>query len=293
MKYKRLFLFGVFLFMQIVIWGQSNDPQIDAIERHYQYLENESRVIREGMQKENESYRQFIQDERKEHQNFLQNTYATAGIIVSIVLGFLTFFGWNTFDNINKSRREIEKVATNQLLDYTKSLNEVQQKIFRARQNLIEKENQYQEYINYYRNADPKNGRFLFIGSKSKLKQMSQNELIRFVQVFGITEQLDSVEISKSNFYPASYDVIIYRSEADEEGQDTVLERLTEELRSFQNIPIVVYATNRNEWLKGNTEKKFNDHKLVHLANNQISLIDNVASAYRVAKMLPKLISPT
>jgi hypothetical protein len=59
-------------------------------------------------------------------------------------------------------------------------------------------------------------------------------------------------------------------------------------LRPFQNIPLVVYAANRDEWLKGNTEKKFNEHKLVHLANNQVSLIDNVASAYRVSKMLPK-----
>lgn len=288
MKHLYVILIGGMLLGAVTGWGQKRDPKVEAIERHYQYLEGETQAFREAIEKENDDFRTFIQQERAEHQQFLQTTYAIAGIIIAVVIGLLSFFGWNTFQGINKSRREIESVATSQLLEYSKSLNETQNRLYNAQQSLLDLEKKYQDYIGYYRNADPKNGRYLFIGSKEKLEQMTQDELIRFVQVFDSTEKLESDEILRGNFYPTSYDVIIYRSNVDKEGQDGILERIADIMRPFKNIPLVVYAANRDEWLKGNTEKKFSEHKLVHLANNQVSLIDNVASAYRVSKMLPK-----
>lgn len=288
MSHLRMVLVGALMLAAVTGWGQKRDLKVEAIERHYQYLEEETKAFREAVQKENGDYRKFIQEERAEHQQFLQTTYTIGGIIIAVVVGLLSFFGWNTFQGINKSRREIESVATSQLLEYSKSLNETQNRLYNAKQSLLDLEKKYQDYINYYRNADPKNGRYLFVGSKEKLEQMTQDELIRFVQVFDATEKLESEEILKGNFYPASYDVIIYRSNVDKEGQDGILERIADIMRPFKNIPLVVYAANRDEWLKGITEKKFSEHKLVHLANNQVSLIDNVASAYRVSKMLPK-----
>jgi hypothetical protein len=284
---KTVLLFGLLAFTSSM-WAQKPDPKIDAIEKHYDFLESETKAFRETMQKENEVYRSFIEKERSEHQNFLERTYTIAGVIVTLVIGLLTFFGLNTFTGINKSRREIESAATVQILEYSKSLNEAQARLQQAQQNFLDLENQYQQHINYYRNANPRNGRYLFIGSREKLDLMSQNELVRFVQVFGTTEQLDSDDAINGKLYPASYDVIVYRSEVDKEGQDGVLEQIVDELRPFPNTPLVVYAANRNEWLQGHTEQIFNQHKLVHLANNQVSLIDNVASAFRVAKLLPK-----
>jgi len=273
--------------LTVGVWAQKPDPKIEAIEKHYNFLEGETKAFRETMQKENADYRSFIEKERSEHKAFLENTYKIAGIIVTLVVGLLTFFGLNTFQSINKSRRELEALATAQILEYSKSFNEGQARLQQAQQNFHDLENEYQQHINYYRSANPKNGRYLFIGAKDKLSEMSENELLRFVKVFGTTELLESEEILNGKLYPVSYDVLIYRSSVDANGQDGVLDRIVTELRPYPNIPLVVYAANRDEWLKGQTEEKFNSHKLVHLANNQVSLIDNVASAYRVAKLLP------
>lgn len=268
-------------------WGQKVDTKMEAIEKHYQYLENEVKNTRETIQKENEAYRKFIQEERTEHQSFLETTIKWGGGLLVFVGALLTFWGWNTFAGINKSRKDLESLATKELLEYGRALNEMQIKLGEARQKVGELESQYQQYINYYRNADPKNGRYLFIGTKEKLEQLSKEELLRFVKVFGTTEQLDVTEWGQGNLYPASYDVIVYRANVNTDGIDHTLERLVEDLKPYPHIPLVVYAT-RGEWLKGGTEKKFYELELAHLANNPITLIDNVASAYRVAKMLPK-----
>jgi hypothetical protein len=291
-KNVQFLLIFCFLLMTGDLLGQKTALKTEAIERHYQYLENEVKSHREAVQKESEAYRTFIETERSKHQEFLEKTYTIAGIIVSLVVGIFAFLGWNTFDGINKSRKDVEQLAISQIMEYAKSVNDMQSKLTDARQNLITLETQYREYINYYRNADPKNGRYLFIGSKEKLALMQQNELIRFGQVFGETEILYSDDFLRGKLYPSSYDVVIYRSNADANGIDDTLERLVEEMKPYPQVPLVVYAT-RGEWLKDRTEKKLYELELVHLANNIVALIDNVASAYRVAKMLPKSFKST
>lgn len=264
------------------------DAKLQAIEKHYEFLETEAKALRESFQKENETFRKFIQEERAQHQSFLETTIKWGAGLMTIVGAVLLFFGWNTFQGINKSREEIEAAATTQILEYAKALNESQARLHNAQQNMLDLEKSYQEHINFYRNANPKNGRYLFIGSKEKLEQMAQNEFKRFEQVFGQTETLDLSEVGNGKFYPAVYDVVVYRSNVDSGGQDGTLERVIGLLDAHKNIPLVVFAANRDEWLKGETERKFNERNLVHLANNQISLIDNVAAAYRVSKLLPK-----
>jgi hypothetical protein len=277
----RGILFSLVLLLTTTsICGQKSaaDANLQAAEKHYQYLENDVKTYRETMQKENDAFRAFIQGERAEHQKFLERTVTYGGIIVALALGLMTFFEWRTFREINQSRKKIEAMATGQLLEYSKALSAAQTRLNSAHQDLI----------NYYRDSNPKNGRYLFIGSEEKIAEMRKNELSRFLQVFGTTEELELQEVANGKLYPGSYDVIVYRSNVDEKGQDVVLERVVEELKHYPMIPLVVYAANRQEWLAGNTEQKFYEHKLVHLANNQISLIDNTASAYRVVKMLPK-----
>jgi len=285
-RFFRLLLTLSLLLLVSGVWGQKFDPKMEAIERHYNSLEGDTKAFREAMQKENEAYRKFIQEERSEHQKFLERTITIGGILISLVIGLLTFFGISTFRGINESRKEIESVATKQLLDYAKTLQDSENRLQNAQRNMRDIEKSYQEHISFYREANPKNGRYLFIGTSEKLNQMTKNEIARFSQVFGMIEKLSSEDFENGIFYPIGYDVVVYRSNANQDGEDAVLLKLMEEMKAYSRIPIVVYASNKNEWLNGQTQKLFNERPLNHLANNQISLIDNVASAYRVSKLL-------
>lgn len=287
MRYFILLVLGLLLTASWAL-GQKSDPKMEAIKLHYNSLEADTKAFREAVQKENEAYRKFIQEERAEYQKFLERTITTGGMLISLVIGLLTFFGISTFRGINESRKEIETVATNQLLEYSKALNESQNRLQNAQQNMRDLEKSYQEHINFYRNANPKNGRYLFIGTTEKLEQMTQNELVRFIQVFGETEKLSSEDFENEKFYPVGYDVVVYRSNVDANGEDPVLVKLTNQMEMYSMIPIVVYAKDKSEWLNNTTQNIFNARPLNHLANNQISLIDNVASAFRVSKLLSK-----
>lgn len=265
-------------------WGPP-DPQTEAIEKHYNYLESETKAFREGVQKESEAYRKFIQEERAEHQKFLERTITYGSILVALIGVLLTFWGWNTFKGISDSKKELESAAAARLVAFSEEMNANKARFEAATQQFRDLEREYQMHLNYYRNANPRNGRYLFVGTDEKLEQMSQNELVRFVQVFSTTEKLTTYEVEQGKLYPASYDVIIYRSNA-VKGADGLLERIVSELRPYTHVALVVYAANRDEWLDGNTKNVFDSYPLTHMANNQISLIDNVAAAYRVCKLL-------
>ena len=289
MRYiKTILIFVIVLIGIHSVWGQKTDPKIEAIERHYQYLENESKAARETMQKETEAYRKFIQEERAEHQRFLERTYTIAGILITVVIFFLTFFGWNTFKGINDSKKELEAAAAGRLIAFEREMSDYKVRFGEAQQNLRQAESDYNRFLSYYGEANPRKGRYLLIGPKAKLEAMEPNELIRFEQAFGKpeTESIEGFDIE--TFYPSSYDLIIYRSNVDEKGEDASLSRLIQKLKEFPETPIVIYATGQPEYILGETNKRLREYGLFHMATNPITLIDNVASAYRVAKMLPK-----
>ncbi|HRI60753.1 MAG TPA: hypothetical protein PK228_13540, partial [Saprospiraceae bacterium] len=220
MSYIKIFLIlGLLIVAAGGLWGQKQDPRIEAIEKHYGYLETESKAIRETMQKETEAYRKFIQEERAEHQKFLERTYTIAGIIVVVVIFFLTFFGWSTFKGIRDSRKELEAIAAGRLVAFENSMADYRSRFSEAQQNLKNAESEYNHFLSYYRDANPKNGRYLLIGTKLKLEVMEANELIRFEKAFGRPETAEIETFDIEKFYPASYDLIIYRSNVDGNGE--------------------------------------------------------------------------
>jgi hypothetical protein len=269
------------------VFSQKTDKntQTQATEKHYDFLEKESKAGREHFEKENEAYRTFIQKERSEHQTFLEKSYTIAGIIVTVVLGILAFFGLNTFNGINKSRKDLEVLATSQLLEYTKAFNESQSRLGAAQTDMRVLEQTYQQHINYFKNANPKNGSYLLIGMKDKIDVMKKEEIPRFEKALtklGIlyTDEEDM----KSNFSMVN-DVVIYRSNADKDGEDLILQELLKKLKDEGNIPILIYAKGQPEHIKGNTDKALNEYGLFHMATNPVTLIENTSAAYRVSKL--------
>lgn len=252
---------------------------------HYQYLEGEAKSLREAVQKENEAYRKFIQEERAEHQKFLERTIAIGGILISLVVGLLTFFGISTFRGINESRKELEKAAAGRLLAFEKEMSEYKVRFAEAQQNLRQAEDDYNRFVGYYSEANPRKGKYLLIGTGAKLEAMKTNELIRFVQAFDmpIIQPLEDFVLDK--FYPILYDLIVYRSNVDEKGEDIDLQKLVQKLKEFPETPLVVYTSENIGFV---TYDMLSEYGLFHMAKSVVSLIDNVASAYRVAKMLPK-----
>ena len=285
--YKLILIFGL---VGVVsgVWGQKPDPKIGAIERHYQFLESQSKAFQEAMQKENEAYRKFIQEERGAHQAFLETTIKYGSGLLALVGILLTFFGWNTFKGISESRKELEAAAAGRLLAFEKEMSEYKVRFLEAQQNLKQAEADYNQFLSYYKNANPREGTYLFLGSKEKIKQMEENEITRFKQAFGETvpQELEQFDVDK--FYPTLFDVIVYRSNVDSNGEDEVLQKIIKKLVDAPSVPLVIYANGVQEYIKGQTDQLLRKYCTFHLATTPVSLIDNVASTYRVAKMLPK-----
>lgn len=267
------------------VWGQEPDPKIEAIEKHYQYLESDSRAFRETMQKENEAYRKFIQEERASHQAFLETTIRYGSGLLALVGILLTFFGWNTFKGISESRKELETAAAGRLLAFEKEMSEYKLRFLEAQQNLKQAEADYHRFLSYYSEANPRKGSYLLVGAEAKLEAMKTNELVRFVQAFDMPVMQTLETFLPEKFYPALYDLIVYRSNADEKGEDADLQKLVQKLKEFPETPLVVYTP---ENIGPITYAMLNEYGLFHMARSVVPLIDNVASAYRVAKMLPK-----
>ena len=286
-RFLRLLLYLSLLAKVSVASGQKSDPKMEAIERHYNSLEGDTKAFREAMQKENEAYREFIQEERAEHQNFLERAYIAAGIVVGVIGLSLTFFGWNTFEGIKSSRKEIESVATNRLLEFEKSMENYRLRYAEAEQGLKQAEIDYNQYLSYYKDSNPRKGRYLVIGTNERLKNMKVDELVRFAEAFDGFETMSIEEKNFETYQLASFSLIIYRFQPDSEGEDSNLQDLLDAMSILPEKPLVVYAK-QGERIENKTQTKLSQHKLFSIANNPITLIDNVASAYRVAKMLPK-----
>lgn len=288
MKNIRLILIGLVTMGALSSgWGQTPNAQNLAIEKHYQYLEEDTKAFREAIQKENEAYRKFIQDERAEHQLFLETTIKYGSILLSLVGILLTFFGFNTFKGINQSRKELELAATGRLIAFEKEMAEYRIRFAEAQQNLRQAEADYNRFLGYYSDSNPRKGRYLIIGANEKLDSMKDDELLRFAKAFDKYETMSLEEKNFEKYQLAPFSLIVYRFQPDSEGEDKKLQELLQNMSALPEMPIVVYAK-QGERIVKDTEAKLSKHGLYSIANNPITLIDNVASAYRVAKMLPK-----
>jgi len=278
-----IFVFIVLTTFQLA--GQSSaDTKQSAVEKQYEFLVNDIKSYRENMQKENESYRNFIQEERSEHQQFLERGYLISGSILGVLTFILTFLGISTLKGINESRKEFKTSAEAKLTTLQNEITAHSNRLIEAKDQLKQAEIEYNSYLSYYKNSNPVNGRYLLIVDKEKLKEMNEKEIPRFEAALGKLETLATQQIIDPNTYFNVYDVIIYRSNADASGEDSMLQELVDKLSS-RNIPILVYATSQSERIQGKTEKKLQKNGLYHMANNPITLIDNTASAYRVSKL--------
>lgn len=291
--------FIIFLLWGMVAWpisgicGPNGKPlitdEMDAIKLHYDYLEKENQNLKEAQNKEREQFLSFVQKEREAHQSFLENTYRAVGIVVSVITLILGFIGWNTFKGIDASRKNLETSALAKLALLQKEFDIHSTKIEDAKQQMKRAEQDYQRFLEYYKNANPRKGRYLFVGSEKKLSEMKEDDLIRFTKAFDSPPEY--MELENKDFEVHSligYDLIVYRSNVDTAGEDKDLIELVRVLKDIPDLPLVLYAKNNSEFTKGTTEIEISELGLLHRANSQVTLIDNVASTYRVAKMLPR-----
>lgn len=280
-----LFCLGTLCYAQ----STKDNAKLQAIEKHYEYLENEMKAQRDAIQKENEAYRKFIQEERVAHREFIEYTIKIGGGFIALVLGILTFWGFDTFKGIRNSRTEIESIATAKFIEYKEQMDSntklYEAQIEEAKSKLVAAEQSYQKFINYYSSANPRTGRFVVIGNAERLQQMKKNDLYRFVQIFNMPDFIELGSEEWSDFNPANYDLVIYRSNVNEKGEDDKLESLIDLLKPHPDKPLLVYAKGQTEFIKGQTDQRLKE-SFFHMANTPVTLIDNTITSYRVAKMV-------
>lgn len=264
-KLTLLFLF----FVPSFLFGEQDTIQVTAAEKHYEFLKEEI-----------QNYRTFIQEERKQHQQFL--TW-TVGIVGSLGLLLLGIFGWRTREDINATKDQLINEARLQVEAEIKTL--VESKSYLKEAEL--KYNKLTELVT--QKLDVESGKFLFVGSEEKIKSMQGEELLTFGKAINepvLVSQIEDIDLE-------DYDVVVYRSNVDDQHEDEYLKSvLLPELTYLKNkkqiIPLVIYCKGRSEFLSGETEEAVNQYGLATIANYTTTLIDNTASAFRVAKLMEK-----
>lgn len=279
MKAKLL----VFIFLSpLLLFGQENSAedtaQTNPEEMHYKFLKEEI-----------QTYRQFIQEERKQHQQFLG---WTVGIVGSLGLLLLGYFGLKNREDIQKTRevllsnaqRELELEVKEARLEFEKEV----QSTFESNPYLKDAQQKYEKLTEMVsQQLAVEAGKFLLIANKEKAKDMKRAELPTFekaINALTLSPDLDQVQLD-------DFDVVLYRSGVDQEGEDAFLKnQLLPQLEQFKAqgvfIPLVIYCKGRSEFLRANTEKAVNEYGLATIANYTTTLIDNTASAFRVAKLM-------
>ncbi|MCB9051329.1 MAG: YtxH domain-containing protein [Lewinellaceae bacterium] len=284
------------LFLSSVLWGQQTNPPAENDKERYEFLKEELKDHRAFLEQEGQKYREFLMEERREHRIFLESYYtilgAGAGIVAALAVGLFSFFGWRTRNDIREQLEEYKRSAQEKFqIEVDKARNaftqEVQEK-FKSNPLLLDAEARYQALIQLVQQAvGLSNGKFLFIGVEEKIK----TELEKFTAFLA----KPTVKAWNNGLALEDYDVVIYyfdpiiMEEKSDNGQpvtrDLNLEQLVEQLDGLKgSIPLVVYS--HGEWVTGTTKDKLSTYSLHHLSNNPISLIDNVASAFRVAQLM-------
>jgi hypothetical protein len=247
-------------------------------EEHYEFLKEELTA-----------YRAFIQQEREQHQQFLTWTMAIVGGVTTFFIGFLSLKTWSDVKKTKKeyleeAQRKVDLEVQAARLEFDKEV----QSIFQSDPYLKDAKLAYEKYTQMVsQKLAVEAGKYLLLVDESKRQGMEEQEL----QFFQKAINAPTITSSLGNIRLKEFDVMIYRSNVDEHGEDaflktTLLPQLTE--LKVQNIllPLVIYARGRDEFLKNNTEAAINAYGLATIANYTTTLIDNTASAFRVAKLM-------
>jgi hypothetical protein len=268
-----LALSPLFLFSQNTI-PDAPTPQ----EEHYEFLKEELTA-----------YRAFIQQEREQHQQFLAWTMAIVGGFTTFFIGFLSLKTWSDVKKTKKeyleeAQRKVDLEVQAARLEFDKEIRS----IFQSDPYLKDAKLAYEKYTQMVsQKLAVEAGKYLLFVDESKRQGMEEQELPFFQKAINaptITSSLDNIRLKE-------FDVVIYRSNVDEHGEDaflktTLLPQLTELKAQNILLPLVIYARGRNEFLKNNTEAAINAYGLATIANYTTTLIDNTASAFRVAKLM-------
>lgn len=280
---QRIFLLFLFLFMVFSLLGQKSDSsklELVFFKEQLSFLKDEIK-----------DYRQFIQQERIQHQQFLERTITLSGIIITLSVSILAFLGFGTRKEIRDNIKDIKKKASEDFeTKIQKAKNEFDKKANQlllshpAIQNVKDRFQAISDLVNQVLEA--KKGKYVIISESEELQRLKKEEL----EIFENSLNRPHLFISGGNevLQPTEFDVIVYRSKVDEDGEDLYLKDrlLPSLLRSEPRPPLVIYT--KRDRLKGETEKKLSEYTMAHLANNTISLIDNTASAFRVSRLLNK-----
>ena len=257
------------------------------------------------------AYREYLQQERSEHRQFLEWHYQLAirvgSAAVVLFLAIVGFFGWRTRKDAREKAEVLLQQARKQLqMEIVKAHQSIKDEAERAVANakshyeadireiftseLEDYEQKYQTMINILeQQIAVKKGNYLFLSPAEKLEQMEAEG----AEMHYLSEALGQLKTriasaGKKSINLDGIDVVIYRSNVDENGEDEYLKDvLIPALNKSENkLPLVVYAKGFEERLKGQTEAALNEYLLYQIANNTGTLIDNTASAFRVYRLI-------
>ncbi len=279
MKATLLFLFFLF---PILLSGQDtvvgDTTQKSPEEAHYEFLKEEIKT-----------YRQFIQEERKQHQQFL--TW-TVGIVGSLGLLLLGFFGIKNREDIRKTREALLNDAKQKLeLEVKEARLEFEKEVqaaFKSNPYLKDARQQYEKLTEMVsQQLAVEAGKYLLLADTKKAKAMETVEMPAFEKAI----KRPTLSTSLEQIHLEDFDVVMYRSNADDQGEDVFLKNeLLPQLAQLKEanvfIPLVVYCKGREEFIKGATIEAVNAYGLATIANFTTTLIDNTASAFRVGRLM-------
>lgn len=224
-------------------------------ESYLEYIKAENSAVRAQVTE----LRKAIEQERKAHYEFVEGIYKWiaigVGVLAALFGPFIVFLGWNSQKAVRKDLREAMEAIIKQPVILDKLLAIVNDELN------LEK------------------GTFYFFADNEQRKAL-QHECSLMASK-GLNVELKAPEAS---FKGA--DVLIYRFLPDAETkEDPKLIELLQRLKANKpSLPLVVYAPDGLR-IEGETLKVLNAHDLHHIANNRITLINSVASAFRVNQL--------
>ncbi len=265
----------------------------------------------EFLNQELSAYRSYLQQERTEHREFLEWHYQLAigvgSVAIVLFLGIVGFFGWKTRKDVREQADILKQQAKEQLQAEVARAHqaireEAENEIARAKSRfeadireifsseIQDYEQKYQAMINLLEKQLAVNkGKYLLISTAEKLEQMEAEgaELYYLSKALGPVKTKIASPNQKSIKLDGA-DVVIYRSNVDQSGEDEYLKNvLIPSLNQQESkLPLVVYAKGRSEFLKEDTEAALNEYLLYQIANNTGTLIDNTVSAFRAYRLI-------
>jgi len=204
------------------------------------------------------SYRKFIEEERKSQQEFVTKIYATAGVIASLSIAILGWFGFKSLDDIKVKARE----------EYYQEMKELLRK-------KLSKDEKYAQILieAVHKETLWRGAKILFIGELSDKDH--RNEIEKYFerhQVKPVFEKYTNLE--KIDF--EAYDVVVsfYTKEKDEEQLNIHAKIVT------KKVPWIAYTG--GAYFPKETKDKLDAYPYFSPANNRISLLANIFDAFNL-----------